>query len=228
LISSRNPLVHLCDASLDNYFLVVIFLNTYRRWSIICYSDSISEGELKVPDTILGSSATTAVSPLGQTVYGSIETNGDHDWFRVNLVAGTTYQFRLHGYGLNDIEDTTLGLIGPNGSTQVAFNDDSGSALWGPAGNTTNGNDSVITYTATATGTYYLNVGGYLDSTVGDYMLTSVVQNPAGMVFTDDEIAWQLINNFNDQSYQGVAWTVGADHSLTVNITGLTAEGGLM
>ena len=178
-----------------------------------------------MPDTVLRSSATTAISPLGQTVYGTIDTLGDHDWYRVNLVAGTTYEFRLHGYGLTDISDTVLRLVGPDGVTLSAFNDDSGGAPWGPANNGTNGQDSRIVFTANSSGTFFLDVGAYYDSEVGDFMLTSVVHNPAGMVFTADEISWQLINNFNDQSYRAVAWNVGADHALTVNITALTTQG---
>ncbi len=177
-----------------------------------------------MPDTVLASTLTTAVSPIGTTIYGTLDTLGDHDWYRVNLVAGTTYEFRLHGYGLTDLTDPTLSLRDSAG-TEIFFNDDSGTALWGPVGNTTSGQDSRIVFTATSTGAFYLDVGAFNNSVTGDFMLTSVVQNPAGMVFTQDEIAWQLINNFNEQTARGVAFVVGGDGSLTVNVTALTAEG---
>ncbi len=176
-------------------------------------------------DTVAGNSTTTALSPLGTTVYGTLDTLGDHDWYRVDLVAGTTYEFRMHGYGLTDLSDPYLRLMGTNGTTQVAFNDDSGAATWGPAGNTTNSSDSRIIYTATATGTFFLDAGSFNDSSIGDFMLTAVPQTAGGMVYTADEISWQLINNYNDLSYRGVAWDLSVDRILTVNITALTAEG---
>ena len=176
-------------------------------------------------DTVAGNSATTAISPLATTVYGTLDTLGDHDWYRVSLVAGTTYEFRLHGYGLTDLSDTTLQLLNPDGTTEAASNDDSGNATWGPVGNTTGGSDSRIVYTATTSGTFFLNVGAFDDLETGDFILTAVPQTVGGMVFTADEISWQIINNFNEQTTHSAAWDLSVDRILTVNITGLTVDG---
>ncbi|MBK8458544.1 MAG: M10 family metallopeptidase C-terminal domain-containing protein [Phyllobacteriaceae bacterium] len=78
-------------------------------------------------------------------------------------------------------------------------------------------------------GNFFIDVGAYGDADTGDFLLTAVINNPVGLEFTLDEIAWQLLNNFNESAVGGgagsVAWDVGADQALTVNITALTATG---
>ena len=58
-----------------------------------------------MPDVIesidaAGGASTTYTLAIGQTAQGSISTLGDHDWFRVDLVAGQTYTFALVGTGI--------------------------------------------------------------------------------------------------------------------------------
>ncbi|MEF2074827.1 M10 family metallopeptidase C-terminal domain-containing protein, partial [Consotaella aegiceratis] len=169
-----------------------------------------------------GDSSTTAVTPIGSTVYGTLETIGDHDWYRVDLEAGQTYEFRLHGIGTDGLFDPFLYLRDSSG-TLIGSNDDAGSSVWGGV----NGRDSLLSFTATTSGTYYLDVGAYSNSYTGDYIITAVEQNTEGMVFTADEIAWQLTDN--GMEYFGASpsssFDVGDDGSLTVNLTGLTAAG---
>jgi serralysin len=60
----------------------------------------------------------------------------------------------------------------------------------------------------------------------GDYIVTAAAANASGMVFTADEIAWQLIDN--GRAFFGTtaaAFNVGADNSLSVNITALDGVG---
>ena len=111
-----------------------------------------------MPDTVLNTSATSAVVTIGTSVTGTIDTAGDHDWYKVNLVAGQTYEFRLHGYGLTDLSNPTLQLIGTNGVSVVASNDDAGN-IWSKVAPFTNTQDSRIVFTASSSGTYYLDVG---------------------------------------------------------------------
>ena len=134
---------------------------------------------------------------LNASTYGTIGVGGEHDQFTVALVAGQEYEFRLHGFGRSELSDPYLRLYNPSG-TLVAQNDDTGSAIW----DGTSPRDSRVVFTPPAGGTYTLDVAGFTTTQVGDYLLTAVVANPSGMVFTPDEIAWQLINNGMESSRQ--------------------------
>jgi hypothetical protein len=112
----------------------------------------------------VASTSTTYSLGIGQTAQGNLSTGSDHDWWRVNLVAGQTYTFAEIGTGLNRVGgngDTYLRLRDSTGS-QITFNDDSGPGL-----------SSSLTYTATSSGTYYLDAGSFGDSYSGQYGLSA-------------------------------------------------------
>ena len=169
---------------------------------------------------IADSIATTAVMTLGVSDYGTIGNSTDSDWFRVSLVAGQTYDFRLLGVGTNFLSDPFLRLRDSAGN--ILAPDDDGFT----SGSGTHEFDSALTFTATTTGVYYVEADAFSTGT-GSYLLTGMVHNPAGMVLSIDEIAWQLTNN--GEAFFGyaeaAAFNVGADGALTVNVTALTVEG---
>ena len=108
-------------------------------------------------DDFPNTAATTGVVTIGgAATTGSIETARDVDLFRVSLTAGVTYTFNLNA---------TSGSIDPvlvlRNSTleQLAENDDYGSSR-----------NSQITFTASSSGTYYLQAGGFTSST-GTYSI---------------------------------------------------------
>jgi len=86
------------------------------------------------------------IAPLVGNPLGTINSASDQDWWQVNLVAGTRYALSVDGVGLSD---ATLALRNGAG-TQLAFNDDGGPGF-----------DPLITFTATSTGTYFMDVGGF-------------------------------------------------------------------
>jgi hypothetical protein len=94
---------------------------------------------------------------IGQTAQGNL-SSGDHDFYRVNLVAGQTYTFGLTGTGTNNVVDTYLRLYSSNGTTQLSFNDDG-----------LQNNNSILTYTAGTTGAFYIDASGFDSSDVGQY-----------------------------------------------------------
>ena len=104
------------------------------------------------PDSVATNGSVSAPG----SVNGDIETDGDEDWFAVTLTEGREYQFALNGTTLSDpllqLRDSTGAL--------VTSNDDGGPGL-----------NSLITYTATATGTFYL-VARAFSSQTGTYSLT--------------------------------------------------------
>ena len=106
------------------------------------------------------STGTTYALSVGQTAQGTVSSNSDHDWYRVTLTAGQTYTFALVGTGGNGLDDAYLRLRNAAG-TQIAYDDDGGP-----------GANSTITFTATTSGTYYLDVGSYNNTASGQYGLS--------------------------------------------------------
>ncbi|MFM2043332.1 MAG: hypothetical protein RLY86_1908 [Pseudomonadota bacterium] len=107
-------------------------------------------------------STTTGRLSLGGSVTGTVETAGDQDWFAIDLVAGQSYVFTLIGTsgGGGTLTDPYLRLFSSSGSL-LAFNDDNGTVR-----------DSLITFTATASGRHFLSAGGF-STTTGTYRLTA-------------------------------------------------------
>jgi hypothetical protein len=111
-----------------------------------------------------------ASAPFGQIFVntsstGSIEANGDQDWFSVILQAGRTYLITQQGSGSGNgsLNDPELRLHGPDG-VEVAFNDD------------LVGLDSQITFTPTVSGTYFVNAGEAGSNGTGTYLVTIIGQ----------------------------------------------------
>ena len=98
------------------------------------------------PD-VPGDTTSTTVLPLSNYLTGTIDTLGDHDWYRITLNAGQTYTFST--ILATTLSDSTLALRDSTGAL-ILENDDAiqgGNQTW-----------SEIVYTATSTGTYYLDV----------------------------------------------------------------------
>lgn len=114
---------------------------------------------------------TSGVIDLGNTAFGTLETSGDRDWFAVTLEAGISYEFSLNGELLSD----PYLRIYDDSEMLVALNDDSNGSL-----------DSQITFTATSTGTYYLEAGAFADLYRGSYTLSAQL--------TDDYASNQTTN----------------------------------
>jgi serralysin len=168
------------------------------------------------------STATTASLIVGQSAYGTLSSSTDEDWFAIELVAGVTYDFRLLGFGSAFLDDPLIRIYNSAG-VQQASNDDGFTSLSG-----THERDSELVFTATTTGTYYIAADAFsTETTGGDYVISATPHDPNGRIFTADEIAWQLINNGEAffSSPEGIGFDVGVGGTLTVNITGLTADG---
>lgn len=159
-------------------------------------------------DGIAGTTATTGTLTVGTPVNSAIDATGDHDWYALTLTAGTTYVLYTSATGGFDA-DTTLMLRNSSGNL-LRYNDD------------TVGTYSQIVFTATYSGTYYLDVGAYANSETGSYRVQAVVA-PALTVYTNDQIAFQLTNTYWGGTTRH--WDVSAGGTITVNLTGLTADG---
>lgn len=107
------------------------------------------------------STSTTYSLAVGQSAHGTL-TSGDSDWYAVHLVAGQTYTFSEMGINATTLrcQDTYLNLRDSSG-TIVATNDDF---------DYNNGFiNSQFTFTATTTGTYFIDAGSYNGTDPGEY-----------------------------------------------------------
>ena len=147
---------------------------TYTLSMIVLGANGASEADTDFPAT----TATTGRVDVGASATGNIGTDGDADWFRVDLEAGKTYQFDLEGpfNGRGTLEDPLLKLF--ESGVRIALNDDSGAAF-----------DSKIIHTPPAVGTYYLEAieagEGVSSVTTGTYTL-SVREIPPCTLNTGD------------------------------------------
>jgi Ca2+-binding RTX toxin-like protein len=119
-----------------------------------------------------GIGSAKSMSP-GQLFDGAINTTGDADFVRVRLVAGQTYVIRQDARGASTL-DSLLTLRDAQGNF-IASDDD------------TNGRGSQITFTATTTGTYFLDAQAYNDETTGAYRLSVQNANSTTDITFDDE-----------------------------------------
>ncbi len=103
---------------------------------------------------------TTLIAGVGRT--GSIETGGDHDIFAISLTSGQTYTFDLVGIksGGAALVNAELTLMTSGGS--VLFTNDDFNAF-----------NARIVYTATSTGTFYLDAHSHVATGSGNFLLTA-------------------------------------------------------
>lgn len=171
------------------------------------YTDFAAYSETS--DAPAGTSTPYSIS-TGDTFTGTISSASERDWVAVNMVAGQTYTISLSGTdgGGGSLTDPRLYLMNSFGAP-VGDNDDGGPGL-----------DSLLTYTATSTGTYYINAGHYGAGT-GTYTVAfdEVAPAPVG---TFTELADYLrVGYWSDTGRSLHAF----GNSITVDITDLTAAG---
>ena len=123
-------------------------------------------------DDYSANTLTDGTVAVGGTETGTIETGRDRDWFAVELVAGRTYTIDLKGRPTGDgnLRDPRLYGIYDNAGTLIGNtgNDDAGTGL-----------NSRVTFTATATGTFYIEAGAYSRHT-GSYTVAVTDTSPPG------------------------------------------------
>jgi hypothetical protein len=150
-----NSQITYTPTSTGSYFLAVAgYLYSTGSYSLGATDITPAPGA-----DIAGNAQTAAALAVGGSSSSTVGFAYDHDWFRIDLQAG--HQYRFNAVGAQGL-DTTLALRDAAG-IQLAFNDDFGGTY-----------NSQITYTATSTASYYLDVAGY-GSLTGGYNLSSAV-----------------------------------------------------
>jgi Ca2+-binding RTX toxin-like protein len=111
---------------------------------------------------IAGDTSTTAVLTVGApATVSTIDTIGDLDFFKVQLVAGQTYEIgmfaKIGGPSVLPLQDSYVELHDASGTIITAADGGASTTI-----NTANsGLDAILTYTATKMGTYFVNARAF-------------------------------------------------------------------
>jgi hypothetical protein len=116
-----------------------------------------------------GATDTASTLAIGGSVSSTIDSSSDKDYFKVQLAAGTAYQFDLKGSatGSGTLGDPYLMLH--NDSNTALRADDDGASVY-PTDTTGHSTNAQIVFIAPESGTYYLNASGF-EGTTGTYQL---------------------------------------------------------
>ena len=125
-------------------------------------------------DDFPNDNTTTGEVEVGGSVTGAIKPSTDKDWFKVELEAGTRYQFDVEGAdtGRGTLPDPAASLYA---TSLISGNDDAGV-----------GKNARIINTPTATGTYYV-VADSATSDTGTYTLSVIVLGANGASEADTD-----------------------------------------
>lgn len=145
-------------------------------------------------DTVLANAATTRSLADGTRLTGLIDTQADRDWHRFATHQGETYTFTLSGDG----------SASELGDVRLILRDGAGNIL-----QNVGGSSATISYTATSSGTVYLDVQGYYTDSVGRYVLSSVSNAPVLNGTTGANVLRAGSSNTSMSLYGGNDWAYG-------------------
>ncbi|MQA42456.1 DUF4214 domain-containing protein [Rugamonas aquatica] len=124
-----------------------------------------------LPDDYHANAGTSGRLAAGGSATGTLEREGDHDWFALDMTAGMTYRVSLQsapdnklfaGYG-----PLTMNVVDAQGNSLVS------------TGNIRSPAEAELFYAAARSGTYYVDVGsGY--SKTGGYVVQASASNDTG------------------------------------------------
>lgn len=101
---------------------------------------------------------------------GTLTPGEGADFIGISVVAGQTYSVALRGRGASPLEDPLLALYDENGAF-LNYDDDGGAGI-----------TSMLTFTAAATGTYFLGAFAFAEGDFGDYSIDLWVKPPSDEV----------------------------------------------
>ena len=101
---------------------------------------------------IPGNVSSTASISVNSTLSGSLDSNGDTDWYRIQFQSGYAYQIWVEGFysGLGTLVDPSVAVFSSTGVPLAAGNDIS----------LTN-RDAFVTYVPLTAGTYFISAEEY-------------------------------------------------------------------
>ena len=156
----RNSRVYLTPQETGTYYVSASADGSHSGGDSGAYTLSVTE----VTDDHGAAPDTAGTVAVDGSVEGGIEPPGDQDWFAVELEAGTRYQFHLKGAWTGDgtLSDPYLrGIHDADGNEIPGTQDNNGGEC----------ENSRVTFTPVADGTYYVSAGAD-ESCVGTYTLS--------------------------------------------------------
>jgi len=169
-------------------------------------------------DTIAGNTTTTERVEWSSAgtfrIESEINALSDHDWVKVWLDKGVTYQFSMDGTSLGGtLQDPQLAIRSITGRL-LAQDDNSGS-----------GSDAKLIFSATDSGWYYLDAGASGNAYKGTYVIqgSSIQDDYANSVLTDGVVTVDaenpttgLITYINDSDWMKVGLSAGKTYVITI------------
>ena len=137
------------------------------------YTVTVTRAAAELP----ADTTTTGEVDVGSSVTGNIDTDGDTDWFRVELEADKRYQIDVEGAptGRGTLPDPGASLYDASG-TSLGVPDDNGGV----------GNNARVIYMPTASGTYYVQTSDPSDQ-FGTYTLSVIYLGANGASEADTD-----------------------------------------
>ncbi|MEO1977221.1 MAG: M10 family metallopeptidase, partial [Paracoccaceae bacterium] len=147
--------------------------------AIAAPGDASSEQAVVIETTdVAADDSTTATMAVGDTYVGDLEVVGDRDWIAVTLTAGDDYRVTMRGAfsGIGSLADPLVNIYDSSG-TLIATNDDLIA---------TQLTESLLDFTATYSGTYYIEAAAFDDASAGTYQveLTTIIPETTDAPFT--------------------------------------------
>ena len=136
------------------------------------YTLNVAANRLPADPAAAGTNTRARVS-IGHPATGAIDYVGDRDWHRMRLAEGQTYRFSLTASGDEPLSDPYLRLYNQRGE-EIAADDDGAGDL-----------NSLLEFTAPASGVYFVEASGFADSSTGGYTLTAREGDIPGDATTD-------------------------------------------
>ncbi|MYM36605.1 DUF4214 domain-containing protein [Duganella sp. FT94W] len=171
--SGGDKMIRLFEAVDSGSYYVTVAASPSYKWTGGYTLVARSMGK----DDFSADSKTGAVVTPDAPLHGVIGVADDHDWIKVHLDAGRTYVFDLQG---NKSGGGTLDTGTQYGYTagMTLLSSDRGTLAYSAIPAAANGVDPRITYVATASGDYYLDVRGNGQSSgTGSYTVEMVQTN---------------------------------------------------
>lgn len=168
---------------------------------------------LETSNDIADNSSTNRTAVVGESYSSTIDDQSDADWFRIDLTAGSTYEFSLTGAtsGTGTLTDPYLYLYDNDGRL-IDSNDDGGQGF-----------ESLLTFTAINSGTYYISAESY-GSATGSYSLSvaqTQVDQPGDGSTNTELLAGQSVNGIidyaQDEDWYQVWLTEGTAYEIALS-----------
>ncbi|NGZ07539.1 MAG: hypothetical protein G8237_14425, partial [Magnetococcales bacterium] len=205
------------DVGANNTYSVTITASDGNQTSAKSFTVTVNNVSDSA-DTISANSSTTGRVSVNGSIVGTVDTDGDRDWFAVTLQAGSTYRIDLMGQagGHGTLRDPFL-YIYNSASDLIGSDDDSG------PGNL----NSRYTLTPSSSGTYYLAAAAYdnnanytgtytlqVTCTSGDPLVLDLDQD--GILLTSPENG-VLFDMNQDGRREQTGWVGSGDGLLTLD-----------